>query len=725
MSGLAILDSIEQSLTPSQVDIHSFAEGSNYANKCLYPRQVVLLKLIFLEEMTGPEEDILTYWIGGGRGGNEVTLSPNIRERRDFLRENGYKHFREVQMVGGRRSSKGFVIGLAMAYVMYGVLMLGDPGTYYGIDKEKDIYFSCIAGSESQAKEFQYADLVSTVENCKAFNPYLVKSLETEFRVATNSDLRKSGAAKARGSKIQRDIAKLRGKALAANAGTLRGSATMVYAMDEMAHMLPGESKASAESVYTAADPSLDQFGLDGMGFLSSSPFTKVGMFYECYEANLRPFDPTLPAAFTNPLNTDSDDVAVANGNPRNFAFRFPSWALFQDYRKYSSKYKTRTRGKEFGKMITVSPDWDPEELDDGGDPLYSVEDKTAIIQARAKEAENPESYKVERRGMFAEVSDAFLNPSMVDQMYRGVPDGFESMPNGDLIRRYRPIVSNHGQNAINLYKYKFHIDPSSTTAGFGFAIAHIEYFPDSITGLDQEHVVFDLIKRWDPKNFQGKVIRWKPILDEITTYATMFRPFEITMDQHQSGQPIQDLTDRLTIRDISCRVFMQTTTNESNWKRWEVFKTALYQGLIHAPYDEEQNASPMGTGKFTSKDELKFLQQITTGGKFPKIEKQDIGPVQTRDMSDCIAECVYTLIGNLHIMSMRERLSHSALAGGSPGGYGIGQGGPIGGPGPPGISAYYSRRDEKLAALGGRTQLTRGAIGLSKRQRGIRTRGR
>lgn len=725
MAGLGILDSIEQGLTPKVVSIQQFAEDSGFCNKPLYPGQTVLLKLIFLEEMTGREEDILTHWTNGGRNGNEIALSPNIRERRDFLRENGYRHFREVQLVGGRRSSKGFTTGLAMAYTMYNTLMLGDPGGHYGIDKERTIDFSCIAGSEAQAKEFQYSDFVSSVENCRAMEPFLVKSLETRFSVATNSDLRKMNATKAKGGKILRDIAKLQGKALAANAGTLRGSTTMCATIDEMAHMLPGESKASADQVYNALEPSLDQFGLDGLVFLNSSPYTKVGMFYTCYEDNMHPFDPTLPVVFISRQDMDSDDIAISNGNPRNFCFQFPSWALFEGYRKYSSRYKKRTRGQEFGKMITVSPDWNPEEVDAEGDSLYSVDDKAAIVQARAKEAANPEAYKVERRGKFAEVTDAYLNPSMVDQMYRGAPDGYEPLPNGDLIRRFKPLVTNYGEGAINLFRYKFHVDPSSTTAGFGFAVGHIEYFPDPVTGLDQEHVVFDIVKRWDPTLFPGKVIRWKPILQEIFTFAQMFRPFEITFDQHQSLEPIQDLTDMLATRNIQCRVFEKTATNELNWKRWEVFKTALYQGLVHAPYDEYPNPSPLGAGTFTSADELKFLQQVPTGGKFPKVEKQDIGPVQTKDMADCIAEVVYTLIGNLHITTMRERLSESAMAGGAAGGYGIGQTGPVGGPGPPGISGYYSQREEKAAALGGRSALTQGAIGIAKQRRGMRTRGR
>ena len=126
-----------------------------------------------------------------------------------------------------------------------------------------------MAGWETQAKEFQFADFVSTVETCKGSMSLLVKSLETEFRVATESDFRGSQL-KARGNQgSSADIAKLGGKALAANAGTLRGSATMASSIDEMAHMIPGESKASAHQVYTALGPTFDQCDHDGMMFLT------------------------------------------------------------------------------------------------------------------------------------------------------------------------------------------------------------------------------------------------------------------------------------------------------------------------------------------------------------------------------------------------------------------------------------------------------------------------
>ena len=704
-----LLDIVSSSLVPRNIGIEEFAESSEYCNRPLFPRQTALLKLIFLEELTGSEEDILDEWIGSGTS-NEVLLSPSIRERVEYLRERGYKHFREVQLVGGRRSSKGFLTGIAMAKVMWDTLQLGDPRQHYGI-KSPQIFFSCIAASESQAKEFQYADFAGTIEGCRAFDPYLVRSLETEFRVATQTDLRSISAAKARGNKIQRDLAMLRGKALAANAGTLRGSTTMIITMDEMAWMIPGESKASAEQVYQAAIPSLAQFGVDGMIFLNSSPYTKVGKFYDVFEIGMRPFNPH--GVISLGPNTGEGE----NSDPRMMTFEFPSWELFKGYIRYKSRWKQRTRGKELGKMPTVSPDWDPDEVDAEG-PLYSPEDRQNIVGQRVEEGKNPEAFRVEQRAQFAEVIDAFLNPLMVDQMYAGLPVGTEPNPDGSMQKVFQPFYTNYGDGASYNYRYKFHLDPSSNTAGFGFSIAHIEFFPNLNSGDEEEHVVFDMIKRWDPKVFGG-VIRWKSILQEVMLYADIFRPYEITFDQHQSLEPSQELQEMLRSRNIMTQVYEKTATNELNWKRWQVLKTAIYQGLVHAPCDESLQNDP------TCQTELKFLQEMPTGGKFPKVEKQDIGPVRTKDQADCAAECVYSLIGTLMITHMRDRLSHS-LVGGGQHGYGIGQGGPIGGPGPRGISGYYSTRKDKVIEMGmDRSNLTRSALGGRGIRRGQRSRGR
>jgi hypothetical protein len=1011
---------VEKNLAVSRIGIEEFAESDNFCDKRLYPRQKLLLKLIFLEELSNHEEDVLNIWISGGRGGSEIKISPNIRDRVNYLREKGYSHFREIALVGGRRSSKGFCTGMALGKVMWDTLQLQDPNREYGIDPDKDIYFSCVAGSEKQAQQFQFADFIGTVGSCSAFEPYLMKSLETEFRVATPEDLRKQAQLRTRGSKLQRDIAKLRGNALAANAGTLRGSATMAIAqpmfskvwtpkgwttigelqpgsiitgsdgksqkvlkihprgvqpayrvvlsdgssticgadhlwnvnqkdrkvktkplidlfddlykkngehshakwrlpkqpvvegdyklplplhpyllgvmlgdgsmtqrvakfyntdpsiieaisqvlptghvikfrsgigydlvseghknliiralkevgawghlapvkfipercfelsshdrlsllqglldtdgsvsgtsvrfgsssldlaegvialvrsiggyatlhvshrensviignralkpqgeffevcisgldattlfrsevkknkacryiryterhrrivaiesvedtemqcitvsnedglyltddlivthncIDEMAHMIPGESKASADEVYKAATPSLDQFGKDAIILCNSSPYSKVGMFYERHMEAMKEYNPVYEPGETIKGAKDSDNKT--NGSPFLFTLQYPSWALFEGYKHRQSKFQPNFK---FRKAITVSPDWDPNELDAMGKLVYSDEDRSAIVTQRAEEASNPESFKVERRGQFAEVTDAYLNPELVNRMFAGVPDGRDD--NGRII--LLPYNTNWGQGATNLFKYKAHLDPSSTTAGFGFALGHPERYVDH-QGNEVEHVVFDIIKRWNPKDFPGETIQWSYVINEVIGYIDLFRPYEVTFDQFQSAEPIQTLQYALQERGIDgCRVYVKTATLEHNWFRAETFKTALNHSLVHAPNDT--------TDLELASNELKFLQEHRTGGRYPRVDKQSFGPVQTKDMADCIMEVVDGLIGNVLAQTMRERASQAVFAPGAPGGFRIGgdQGGSTL---PPGLEGYYGSK--------------------------------
>ncbi len=633
-----ILDQVKSSLAVKRVGIQEFAEDPAFCDKPLYPRQLVLLKLIFLEEMEGWEEDILTYWINGGKGGYEIEIASDIRERRDWLRDHGYRHFREPVLVGGRRSSKGFITGIGMAKVMYDTLQLQDPGRYYGVDPTKNIMFSCIAGSEEQAKEYQFADFSAAIDSCKAFDRHIVKSLETEIRVATDTDLRKAAQAKARGNRVQKDYARLRGKALASNAGTLRGSATMCACIDEMAHMLEGISKASASTVYDALEPSFAQFRTDALLFCNSSPYTELGKFHERYKAGLIPMD-------------------EADGNPRILTFRFPSWALFEGYQGYKSK----VTGKGFRHVITASADWDPDEKNSDGTDKWSKEDKESIGIEKASESTNPEVYKVERRSNFAVVTDAYLNPAMVERQYAGVPVGYD-----DQLRPiYEPIQTNWGENILNTYRYKAHLDPSSTTAGFGFAIGHLEMFVNP-EGVEEPHVVFDIIKRWNPKDFKGGAIHWPTVMKEVLVYIQLFRPYELTLDQYNSAEPIQLLNMKLREMGIEgVRVYELTATPEVNWKRADVYKTALYQGLVHAPNDTADTAYSML--------ELKFLQEHRMNSKYSRIDHPSVGEVKTKDMSDCIMEVVRSLIGNLIANRVQQGIANHMLIPGAQGGYRIG----------------------------------------------------
>jgi hypothetical protein len=633
MEELDLLGQLEQTFDNKHVSIVEFAESSKFCNRTLYPRQKLLLKIFFLEELDEEENRVLDYWESGGYGGEEISISPGIRERMQYLKDNGYKHFREIVLVGGRRCSKGFITGLSLAYMVNNLLQLQDPNKYYGIDSDKEIVFSVVAAAQEQAKDMQYADFSSMVNSCNAMQRNIYKMQELEFSLMTETDIRKVDAWKRAGRRVQRDISTIRGKAQAANSRTIRGSATMGIVFDEFAHFQQGENDQSDSEIYAAAIPALAQFGRDGMIFCNSSPYSKVGKFYDRYRSGMAAAD-------------DPEPHPEFPYDPTILSLRFPSWALFEGWWEdphYSGPQK----------CITVSPDWDHNKRTEDGSYFYTEDDRAAIRIAQNEEASDKEKFKVERRGHFAEVIDAYLDPDMVDRMYRGRP-----IYAADNSVEYASYNVNW-DDSTNIYQYYAHLDPSSTTAGFGFAMGHIETY--MVNGKAEEHVVFDIIRRWNPKEFEGGAIEWEPILHEVLKYCHIFRPQRLTFDQHQNMWPMEWLDKELRRRGIGeTRVFQKTADIQRNWSRAEVFRTALYHGRVHAPSDTKDCEY--------SALELKYLQEIKTA-RVPRVEKQDVGPVQTKDIADCIMEVVEALIGAEY--SRRDELGASQMAVGAPGGYG------------------------------------------------------
>lgn len=644
----SLLADMQKRFSPVKVGISEFSQSSDYCGKELFPLQEVLLKFIFLEEMTGQEEDLLTFMIQGGRNG-EILMSPDLRKRRDWCRDQGYDHFGEVVMVGGRRSSKGHITGLAGAYKLFKTRDIPDPAAFFGgMDVDKQIELTCIAASFDQAKTRQFADLYSSINRCKALQPYISKSLEEIITVRADTDIELIREIERQKRKVNKDFAKFVVKPLAANADTLRGAASIFTVFDEMAFMLPGESRSSAQECYTAVEPSLAQFGHYALVFCNSSPYSKVGQFFEQHALAMIP------------------EGSKEEWRPMRFAMQFPSWALYDKW------WKTKVKSQP----MMVSPDW-PDQLEAGVEES-KLDAKSIGMRngEKLKEKANPDTYKVEYRALWAEVLDAYLNPDMVDLAYSGIlPDGRECLPT-------------QGSSYI-LAPYMAHCDPSSTTAGFGFALAHVESFEDK-TGLWPDgmarHVVFDRVHRWNPDDFPGGTINYITVREELTHIVDMYRPTILTFDQYNSPGLIQELRLETQKRGImETRFGKVDATANVNWNRWEAFKTALNLQLVHIP-----TACITGIGsprEFNhseySKQELKHLQLVATGQNF-RVDKQELGPIQTKDIADCIAEVTLKFLGSYIGNMMSANLGTARIQPGAEGGYPIGgrhHGGPVGNP--------------------------------------------
>lgn len=591
--GLNLLDKLSSSLTSKKVGIVEFSESDEYCGKPLFPRQQVLLKLFFLEEMEGWEEDVLTDWINNTSG--EVSISPNIRARRDKLREMGYPHFREIMLVGGRRSSKGHMTGLSYAYKLWQQIALEDPQTFYGVDRDKQLYFTIIATSEDQAKKYQFADVKGAIRSCAAMQPYIARMMSTEVHVRTPKDIQRMNTSKLAHGNIEHP-ASLIVRASAANASSVRGEATMVLDMDEMAHMMEGvNTKSSAEEIFDAATPALDQFGKYALIFQNSSPYTKVGKFYENYCLG---------------MNIGPDGAATQEDiDYRQLVFQFPSWELYRDWKK---KYPVI-------KQPIASP---PEE----SEPM------------RLEEAKNPEKFAVERRSHFAEVLEGFLNANMVDKCFQPF--------NGRMLRT-KTTRMGFGPETT----FKMHGDPATTDKNFGFVVGHVEYEEDSQERI-VPHCVIDLVHAWMPAEQENHTVNFLDIQDEILEYVVNFRPDDVTFDQFQSNALIRWLQRESGRRGVSGMNIREVTATEKlNLQRAEIAKTAINLGLVHVPHDT----------RFCEllRNEMKFLQK-----KGNRIVHQPAGPVQTKDICDCLFECIYYLLGSYLTQDMSQSITRGGLGG-------------------------------------------------------------
>jgi hypothetical protein len=607
-----LLEQFSNSLVRDDVGIAEFCESSDYCGKQLYPRQRVLLKLIFLEELNGYEEDVLTEWIKSSETGGEVTISPKIRERVQWLRDNHYPHFSVVQIVGGRRSGKGYMTGGAIAYKAYQLVQLQNPGAHYNIEEGKDIYFTIVADSLDQAKRHQFRDARNWLIGCKPLvqNGYVGQPLAESISIFTPFDLSRIQTLKSAGRTVEGDaLASLRVQAFPKNAGTIRGSASIVLDFDEMAHMTPGESHISDEELYGAAEPSLIQFKKDALIFANSSPWSKTGMFYKLFEMG------------AGSKAMDGDDPAF----PSHLTIQYPSWEMYKDWDR------AEWHGK-YAAAIVVDPKYD--------------------VDLALKEKANPEKFKVEYRAHFAEVVDAYLNPDRVDEMFD--PYHQEMI----LGRRLR---SERGANSP-YFVYKGHADPSSTGANFGIAIGHLEEVPEIDehgVEINAPHVVFDYINAFYPDDFPNSTIDWLTVLPTIEELINSFRPDTFTFDQFESDAAMQILTDRLMKSGrANTQVFEVTATAAKNFRRSEHFKAALNLGRVHAPHPSGQmNEKALSLAR----NELKFLQV-----KNNRVDKQSAGPIQTKDIADCIMEVTSALVGDIYGgPSFPDEMGF-----GSPGGY-------------------------------------------------------
>jgi hypothetical protein len=154
------------------------------------------------------------------------------------------------------------------------------------------------------------------------------------------------------------------------------------------------------------------------------------------------------------------------------------------------------------------------------------------------------------------------------------------------------------------------------------------------------------------------------PVLSDI---INVFRPVEFTFDQYESSHTIQVLNEDLRQRGISeTKVYPIFATAKVNEQRAKNFRTAINLGRVHAPHPTTIMGGSHNSLELV-RNELKFLQE-----KNGKVDRQTVGPVQTKDIADCMMAVTQALIGD-SIINAYGNLENSVPQFGSQGGYSLG----------------------------------------------------
>jgi hypothetical protein len=600
-------------------DIITFVMGEKWLDRSnMYPRQATLLKIIFLRDDLFTEYDhkVIDQWETSFRQTGNNGIVPGVRERITILRGEGRKWFRETLLVLGRRAGKGHVSGLSMAYVLWNYMAKGDPQGYYGVDRDKKLQAMVFAGKRDQAKATVWQDAVNYITGSECFAPYIRAPLQAEkLSIYAPHDFVRMKKRMRQG--MNPDDINMATFELVPKESTLmagRGPTSFMQAYDEMAHVVAAGANRSAEEVYTAATPSLDQFGKDGFIIEPSSPWQMLGQFYTNY---------------CNSLLMDEHNQPVY---PEMLMIQLASWEIYEDW--------------EIAHTIPVFPEGYAGDLGEYEDqpPLYFKPLRGAIQayddQMARLEQSNPETFKVERRSHFAVALDAYLNEEKVKQIFAPWTERNPHFGGPQLGMQVR------GRLDID---YMAHGDPSKSNANFGLALAHAEPGPDG-----RLHVVFDKIHHFWPGDFADHIVDYDEVEEWIwSNMLSPFMPTMMTFDQFNSAQVIGRLQKRSRNSGLpkTTMVSEETATRQHNWKRAEIFKTAVNMGWVHSPYYEQGEL------------ELRFLQE-----KNGVVDHPDSGPVQTKDVADAMMECVMKLIGD-QIVSMRSELGAMRPTGAMPGG--------------------------------------------------------
>lgn len=257
-------------------NIVSFAEQG--ANQRLYPNQALILKTWTLaNQYTDRELQTLQDWMSHYMDAEPTGITPDLFERIETLRAEGYPWFTTIIPVLGRRASKTFLTGIMFCWQT--IRILSDPQfSRTFAHRQQPLSILIGATKKEQVLATLFASYQNMVLNTPWLEPNIIKWTRDRIDFISPWD-----AMAERDSEYPQPT--LTVKAVSSNSNDVRGGSIIGFALDEAFFTRTGDSMFTGDAAIEAASPALNQFGRFSLQMYPSSPWTRTGKVYELYTA--------------------------------------------------------------------------------------------------------------------------------------------------------------------------------------------------------------------------------------------------------------------------------------------------------------------------------------------------------------------------------------------------------------------------------------------------------
>ena len=173
-------------------------------------------------------------------------------------------HYKELELICGRKSGKSIMSTTLLLYEIYKLLaLIDDPQAYYGLMSKDHIYCMLVGPSKEQVQDVGFGYIKSFAKS----SPYLRNFIVNE----TNEEL-----------EFDKNIVV---KVLTSSSRSGRGYAAITIIYDEIAHFIDNRGNLSGAESYYALQPNLKPLSPDSRSVLLTSPAGKSGIAWEQFRS--------------------------------------------------------------------------------------------------------------------------------------------------------------------------------------------------------------------------------------------------------------------------------------------------------------------------------------------------------------------------------------------------------------------------------------------------------